>query len=306
MVFLIVAVAVFSFQFIYYKNTKVTYAHAPEFQIPHIIHQYWESDDVPRMFVKWIQTWTQLHPTWQYWFWTPKAARRLLAKHFPGYLREFNSYKLNVFRANALRYFIMLKYGGIYADLDLEALQPLDNWTRTTWCFASENSYEHTIMLEDLPRSNMMITILGCRPGHPYYKLAIDRLPTYSKLNGHDKLFYADKIYLEHINNQGNHSPEQNIMTIARPVHFLPTYDFNWKSHIVVKKCKRHDISVLQKSVCAERARQGNKPTRESYTTHYWVHVVMWKKTNKEFKHVVSIYDIVPHAHNMEQVLLTS
>ncbi len=52
---------------------------------------------------------------------------------------------------------------GIYADLDLEALKPLDNWTYNHHCILPEETYAHPYLLNKRHRANTMITILACR-----------------------------------------------------------------------------------------------------------------------------------------------
>ena len=53
-------------------------------------------------------------------------------------LRRFRNYKSGIQRADAFRYFVLFAYGGIYVDLDMEALKPLDEYVamdlpKTTW-----------------------------------------------------------------------------------------------------------------------------------------------------------------------------
>ena len=76
------------------------------------------------MYVKWIETWTQKHAggAWQHWFWTLYDIRRLVARHYADYLMLYDSYESAVFRADAGRYFILHRYGGVYVDLDMDAV----------------------------------------------------------------------------------------------------------------------------------------------------------------------------------------
>ncbi len=53
--------------------------------IPHLLHQTWDSHEVPATFAQWIRSWTKIHPHWEYWLWTPDAVRCLLDTYFPDY-----------------------------------------------------------------------------------------------------------------------------------------------------------------------------------------------------------------------------
>ena len=50
-----------------------------------------------------------------------------IADRYPQYVPLFQSYSDPLERADAIRYFILYEFGGIYADLDMEFLKPLDS-----------------------------------------------------------------------------------------------------------------------------------------------------------------------------------
>lgn len=95
--------------------------------IPKIIHQTWKTEDIPEdTFRKdWQDTWKEL-PGFEYRFWTDEDNRALIEEHYPWFLEQYDAYDVPIKRADAARYFILHKYGGIYADLDLACLRPLD------------------------------------------------------------------------------------------------------------------------------------------------------------------------------------
>ena len=66
----------------------------------------------------------KLYPTpeYQHILWTDKSARNLISTHYPWFLPTYDNYKHNINRADAVRYFILYHYGGIYADLDYEPM----------------------------------------------------------------------------------------------------------------------------------------------------------------------------------------
>jgi hypothetical protein len=92
--------------------------------VPKIIHQQWKTNTVPEKFMKWRTKWFELfpEPEYKHMLWTDTNGRELIETHYPWFLKTYDNYKHNINRADAVRYFILHRYGGIYADLDYEPL----------------------------------------------------------------------------------------------------------------------------------------------------------------------------------------
>jgi hypothetical protein len=54
--------------------------------------------------------------------WTDATARLFIQTHYPSFLATYDSYEYNIQRADAIRYFVLHRYGGIYMDLDVSAV----------------------------------------------------------------------------------------------------------------------------------------------------------------------------------------
>jgi hypothetical protein len=90
--------------------------------IPRIFHQIWLGPDpFPKDYVAYRETWRRHHPEWELRLWTeddlpeglrrPEAAERLRAP---------------AERADILRLELLWRFGGVYADVDIECLRPID------------------------------------------------------------------------------------------------------------------------------------------------------------------------------------
>jgi len=107
-----------------------------QLSIPRIIHQTWKHDkDLPKIesfenmpddFKESYISWKANHPTWQYIFWTDEMNRKLIEEDFPWFLSYYDNFEYNIQRADAIRYFILYKYGGLYVDLDEKSTKPID------------------------------------------------------------------------------------------------------------------------------------------------------------------------------------
>lgn len=95
-------------------------------KIPKIIHQTWRTDKLPSPFDRLSETWRRFLPDWEYILWTDEMNREFVRKHFPVFLEKYDSYPRNIQRADAIRYLLLKKYGGLYVDMDFECLENIE------------------------------------------------------------------------------------------------------------------------------------------------------------------------------------
>lgn len=69
-------------------------------------------------------------------------------------------------RADLVSYELLYQFGGIYANTDMECVRPLDPILDGVTAFAG---YEQEHFLSN--------ALMGCTPGHPFFRAVIDRLP---------------------------------------------------------------------------------------------------------------------------------
>ncbi|KAF2153585.1 glycosyltransferase family 32 protein [Myriangium duriaei CBS 260.36] len=110
--------------------------HLPE-QFPHKIWQSWkveatkmESRDAERS-----RTWTTKNPNYRYEVMTDWNSDEYVALHFgplgfnrPDIVSVYQSLTAKIIKQDLLRYLIMYVEGGVYADIDVEAIRPVTKW----------------------------------------------------------------------------------------------------------------------------------------------------------------------------------
>ena len=97
------------------------------YRIPKIIHQSYKSEST--LPLEWADTptrWKELHPTYEYMFWSDDDNRKLIEQYYPWFLETYDSYPAPIQRADAARYFAVLHHGGIYADMDILPIRNVD------------------------------------------------------------------------------------------------------------------------------------------------------------------------------------
>ena len=113
--------------------------------IPQIIHQTWKTNNIPTKCQKWTESWKNIHPNYEYKLWTDNDNRELIKKHYPKFLRIYDSYGQGIYRADIARYIIIYHYGGLYVDLDFECLKNMDRILEDNTCFFAYEPEEHFV-----------------------------------------------------------------------------------------------------------------------------------------------------------------
>jgi hypothetical protein len=158
--------------------------------IPRLIHQTWKSAEIPREWESFQQTWTERHPHWTYKLWTDDDFLPFVQEHFPGFLKTFNEYSYQIQRVDAFRYLILLKYGGVYADLDIECLSSVDALiANREFVIAAEPSvHAQWIGLDTLLCNAFMASI----PGHPFLAEVLEELQRVSpRITLHNEVLFT-------------------------------------------------------------------------------------------------------------------
>ncbi|NBI50344.1 MULTISPECIES: glycosyltransferase family 32 protein [Burkholderia] len=96
--------------------------------IPTILHQIWYQgeDRLPRRYQHYRGSWRQHHPGWTLRVWDAPAMRAHIARHQPWFLSRYDGFEHDIQRIDAARYCLLDTLGGVYADMDIECVRPLD------------------------------------------------------------------------------------------------------------------------------------------------------------------------------------
>lgn len=94
--------------------------------IPKIIFQTWKTSQVPDKWKTSPESIKKYMPSWKYVLMTDKDNRNFVKDNFPDFLPFYDKFEYPIQRADAIRYCLLYKHGGIYIDLDMELQYPLD------------------------------------------------------------------------------------------------------------------------------------------------------------------------------------
>lgn len=151
-------------------------------RIPKIIHQTWKSKNVPRRFRRLQKTWLHHHPSWEYRLWTDEDNHHFIAQHYAWFLPIYKAYPEKIMQVDAVRYFILLHYGGVYVDLDCQCLQPLENLLGThslvLACEPPQHAKDNFVLSKGL-KEIVCNFFLASSCGHDFWRAVIDDLVLY-------------------------------------------------------------------------------------------------------------------------------
>ena len=143
-------------------------------KIPKIIHQTWKTRELPEDYARYVDTVRAHHPHWEYWLWTDADNRAFIASHFSWFLPTFDGYRHHIERVDAVRYFILLHYGGLYVDMDMECLRPVDPLILS----GAERELHFSLLASPTVENTIIANaLMAARPGHPFFAYLTRRLP---------------------------------------------------------------------------------------------------------------------------------
>jgi mannosyltransferase OCH1-like enzyme len=231
--------------------------------IPRIIHQTWRNQDVPQYLRRFQASWLENHPDWQYRLWTDQANRQLISDYYPEFLSVYDAYLLPIQCADAIRYFILHHFGGLYVDLDFECLRPLDPTFNGRICVFGSEPRAHALAY-GMP---IIIgnAIMASVPGHPLWptvhEALVQRRNVLDRWGCPDVLRSTGPLMLTDVVQR--FSTES--VTVYPPEIFYPQMDVS-NRHIFALWAE--DASAEQ-SLYAGELRNGIMRS-DSYAVHHW------------------------------------
>jgi len=141
--------------------------------IPKVIHQTWKNQNIPAEMSEFQQSWQHHHPDWEYRLWTDEDNRQFLQANYSWFLSIYDSYPENIFRVDAIRYFILSHYGGVFIDLDFECLRPLEQLLEDKELVLGLEPAEHVQLPQPQSRRLTHIvcpSLMASRVEHPFWQ----------------------------------------------------------------------------------------------------------------------------------------
>lgn len=150
-----------------------------------IIHQVWFGI-IPNPAIakkafeglkKYRDSWIINNPSWSYICWDLNKCRELMKNYYPQHIEMYDKYPYHIQRCDAVRYFILHRYGGLYADMDYFCNRSwddvLENYTKDIYLVETPNK-----IYNDVHISN---SLMYSKAGHVFWSKIFIELEMYKK-----------------------------------------------------------------------------------------------------------------------------
>ncbi len=146
--------------------------------IPKVVHFTWKTKTLTRFAQRIWREWEKTHPDWELRLWDDADIRALVEQDYPQHLATFDSYPSGIYRADAFRFFVLHRFGGVYADLDVLPTRSINALVEQTECFVGAEPEKHVRDNESyrgLPMS-LCNAFMGSVPGHVFWQRCLEAM----------------------------------------------------------------------------------------------------------------------------------
>ena len=143
--------------------------------IPRIIHQTWFEELTPDKYPQLVRLQNSWKSSgWDYRFYTDSDVEAYIQKNFPTrFLRAYQGLTPGAYKADFFRYLVLMRDGGIYADVDVMLDATLNSFVTPTMGFFVPLDAVGQQVDENFCLWNGLI---GSAPGHPFLIRAVERM----------------------------------------------------------------------------------------------------------------------------------
>lgn len=140
--------------------------------VPKLIHQTWKTSEVPARFVDYQASWRRYHPDWEYRLWTDADNEQLVRERYPDLLQFYLNLPFPILKVEIAKILYLDCFGGLYVDLDFEALRPIDDLlTGRSVVMGRETGGLGGYVRG---RDYIMNAFIWSTTGHPFWKQTLD------------------------------------------------------------------------------------------------------------------------------------
>ena len=131
-----------------------------------MIHQTWKTTTIPDNWKSAVQSCKSVHPDYKHILWTHETMAEFIKNEYNFFYDTYKSYKYDIQRCDAFRYFVLYKYGGIYLDMDIVCKTKLDSLL----------SYDLVLSRSSNVKVSYTNSFFMSIPNHPFFKHCINNL----------------------------------------------------------------------------------------------------------------------------------
>lgn len=227
--------------------------------IPRIIHQTWKSEHLPEPLSRYAARWRELHPDFEYRLWTDAQNDSFVRDEFPQHYRLYRSFSREIYRADMARCLYLWRFGGIYADLDVEPLRPLEGFLASAGdCVLGAEPEVHARKRRGKPLMACN-ALMASVPGHPFWPRMLEEMARRTAARGGEPVSVTGPIALHAAYEQ--HGQALGVR-VSEPDAFFPLPDLDAQSLPLDARSRKH----------FQRMRELSLYPSGTFGVHHWAH----------------------------------
>ena len=163
---------------------------------PKIIHQTWKDEQVPASLAACQESWKRFNPDWEYRLWTDADNDALVQDEFSSLLDLYRSLPRAIHRADFARVLYLWRFGGLYVDLDIEALRPANELLDGHSCTLGTEPKLHAERLRGVEQV-VCNAAMASEPNHPFWEKMIAEIRDRSTQGSGDPVWMTGPLCLQ-------------------------------------------------------------------------------------------------------------
>jgi hypothetical protein len=135
--------------------------------IPKVLHRIWVGGEMPANYRQFGDKWQKLHPDWEFKVWDENDLRWLQNQDlFDNAERFVRPDAVGQFRSDVARYEILSRFGGVYADCDVEPVKNFDSLLNVQGFagWEEQGAFVGNTVLGSVPNNSVMQGMINLIP----------------------------------------------------------------------------------------------------------------------------------------------
>lgn len=239
--------------------------------IPRLIHQTWKSAELPLHIDRCVDSVVRLNPGWNHCFYTDADLEEVIDQVDEISVDEFRRIRTGLEKADVFRCAVLLLYGGVYCDVDIEAIRPFDDLLRRAQDDGILKEATEILLTTDHPihcmrlyrgRTIFMNHFMVAKPGARFFRLYLERIADAIRFNrlGDGRSAVAStgpKRFTVLIQQQGGSEALGISLLPSDWINPLPDLGLSFL------ECLPYEAMIRKGTWCQEL---------QPYVAHYWFH----------------------------------
>lgn len=214
---------------------------------------------MPRPLAAFQRQWRELHPDFEYRLWTDAQNDAFVRAEFPEWYTLYRSFSREIYRADMVRCLYLLRFGGVYVDLDVQPLRSLHGFLAEAGeCVLGAEPETHARKRRG-KRLLACNAIMASAPGHPFWLRMLEEIAQRARWAGGEPVGVTGPLALDAVFEA--HGQALGVR-ISEPDAFFPLPDLDAQSLPLDAWSRKH----------FQRMRELELYPSSSYGVHHWAH----------------------------------